>query len=124
MVANTIAKGGYSKTDVQKYLYEHSKVPARDFDHYLALQGSTSGRTSACGCVKNGQLPKQFCESEDPDRMVPVYHSPDELQILVSGTQERNRFFITQNIGYQGLATTKKIELPANWDKLMKELKK
>ena len=117
VIANALAKDGYSKRDVQEYLYEHAKVPARDFDHYLALQGSTNRRTSACGCVQMGVLPKHFCESDDPDRRVPVYHSPDELMIIVAGTKERNRFFVTQNNGRQGLAVTKKIGLPANWDK-------
>ena len=117
VIANALAKGGYSKRDVQEYLYEHARVPARDFDYYLALQGSTNRRTSACGCVQMGVLPKHFCESDDPDRMVPVYHSPDELMIIVAGTKERNRFFVTQNNGRQGLAVTKKIGLPANWDK-------
>jgi hypothetical protein len=108
VIANALAKGGYSKLDVQQYLYEHSKVPAREFDYYLSLQ---AGLYTACSMVKAGKLPKQFCESDDLERLVPLYHSPEELLIIVAGTRERNRFFITQNNGRQGLATTKKIEL-------------
>jgi hypothetical protein len=107
VVARTLAGAGYSKRDVQQYIYEHSKVPAREFDAWLAFQG----HVDACGCVKKGLLAPQFCESEDPQRMLPLYHAPQELQIIVAGTPERNRFFVTQQVGRQGLATSKKIHM-------------
>ena len=55
-------------------------------------------------------LPAHFCESDDPQRMLPLFHAPEELQIIVAGTAERNRFFVTQIAG-QGLATSRKINL-------------
>ena len=106
-IANTLAKGGYSKRAVQAYIYEHAKVPASEFDFWLGLQGIAN----ACDCVRKGILPAHFCESEDPQRMLPLYHAPEELQIIVAGTPERNRFFVTQNTGEQGLATSRKINL-------------
>jgi hypothetical protein len=107
VIAKTLAGGGYSKRSVQEYIYEHSRIPAREFDHWLALQGLPD----ACGCEGKGLLPAHFCESDDPQRMLPLYHAPEELQIIVAGTVERNRFFITQNPGHQGLATSRKINL-------------
>jgi hypothetical protein len=107
VIANTLAKGGYSKKAVQKYIYEHSKVPASEFDAWLALQGIAN----ACDCAGMGKLPPHFCESDDPQRMLPLYHAPEELLVIVTGTAERNRFFVTQNISHQGLATSKKIKL-------------
>ena len=110
VIAEAIAAGGYSKKDVQNFVFKHSMVTAREFDAWLRLQGIRS----ACACVEAGLLPKDFCRSTDPDRMLPLYHSPDELQVIVTGTSERNRFFVSQNVSRQGLATSKKIdfELP------------
>jgi hypothetical protein len=107
VIAKTLAEGGYSKRAIQRYIYEHSRVPAREFDHWLALQGLPN----ACECIGKGLLPAHFCESDDPQRMLPLFHAPEELQIIVAGTAERNRFFVTQNPGHQGLATSRKINL-------------
>ena len=106
VLARTLAEGGYSKKAIQQYIYEYSRIPAREFDHWLALQGAAA----ACECTKNGSLPAHFCESDDPQRMLPLFHAPEELQIIVAGTAERNRFCLIQNNGSQGLATSKKIE--------------
>ena len=121
MLAERIAEAGYSKRHVQEYLYMHSKVPAREFDYVLSLQ---TGGLTACHFVKAGTAKSQFCESENPERLVPLYNSPDELQIIVSGDLLKNRFFITQQMGSQGLATSKKIELPADWTALIRKLHK
>lgn len=108
VIAKTLAAAGYSRRDVQDYIFENSKVSARDFDDWLDLQGIPS----AVECVARGMLQPHFAESDDPERLVPVYHFPNELQIVVSGTENRNRFFLVMNIARQGLATSKKIDLP------------
>ena len=107
VIARTLASGGYSKRDVQQYIFKHSKVPATVFDSWLAFQGVAN----ACDCVRKGLLPAHFCESDDPQRMLPLFHAPEELQIIVAGTAERNRFFVAQQVGRQGLATSRKINL-------------
>lgn len=117
LVANLINKSGYSKSDIKQYLFEVVKMRASEFDMLIAPD-------SVCGYVKQGRLGKQFCESTDPNRMLPLVHSPNDFLIVVSGDPTRNRAFVTLQGGNQGLATSKEIKLPANWDKLMKELKK
>ena len=107
VIAKTLAEAGYSKRAVQEYIYEHSKVPVSEFDTWLAFQGIAN----ACECAGKALLPAHFCESDDPQRMLPLFHAPEELQIIVAGTAERNRFFVTQNNGHQGLATSRKINL-------------
>jgi len=121
VVAKKIAERGYSRQYVQQYLYDHARIPASELDRLL-LMGMTPKTT--CEFVKEGKLPTHFCESSDPGRMVPLVHSPDEFLIVVAGDLMRNRSFGTQQAGWQGLATTKEIKLPANWDKLMAELRK
>ena len=68
--------------------------------------------------------PKKYCESTDPNRMVPVFLRPDWIGIVVSGDPNRN-----QSKGYvqnhdEGPPISKQIELPANWERLLKEAKK
>jgi len=105
VIADTLAGSGYSKRAVQEYIYENSKVPASMFDVWLNQQGLPC----ACDCVDKGTLPESFCLSDDPQRLLPVYRVAEELQIIVAGTNERNRFFLAQQVGRQGLATSKKI---------------
>jgi hypothetical protein len=114
-IAQAFAKGGYSKSDVQKYLFEHTKVTRKEFDDVLVLQ---TGGVKACDYVKQGVAQAQFCPA-DPQALVPLYFKPDDLLIIVSGDIERNRFFVTTQSG-QGYATSKKVELPAKWAELIK----
>jgi hypothetical protein len=117
LVASVLANGGYSKKDIRKYIFEHARIPASEFDKELA--GLWVGFT-ACKAVEQGKLPKLFCETEDPQRMLPLMHSPDELLIVVSGSATRNRNFVSKQTGDQGLAVSKEIRLPANWAYLPK----
>lgn len=121
VIANLIAKEGLSKKDIRQYLFEHARIPAYVFDKDLV---SSSFGGPACKAVKEGVLPPLFCESEDPNRMLPVFHSSDELLIVVSGDPTRNRVFVTNQVGYQGCATSKEIKLPRDWDRLIAELVK
>jgi hypothetical protein len=113
LVADLIAKGGFSKNDVKQYLFKNVRMRASEFDTIL-VEGT------ACSFVAAGRLEKQFCESTDPDRMLPLVHSPNDFLIVISGDPTRNRSFVTLQGGEQGLATSKEVKLPANWDKLVK----
>jgi len=121
LVASRIAEAGYSKSDVRQYIYDNAKIPAYQFDEELA--GLWPGFTVR-KAVEQGKLPESFCETEDPARMLPVLHSPDELLIVVSGSSTRNRNFIVSQTGNQGLAVSKEIELPSNWEQLLNKAKK
>lgn len=121
LVASEIARAGYSKTDVKQYLFENARIPAYLFDE--DLERDFPGLT-ACGAVKAGRLPEFFCETEDPNRMLPAVHNPEEFQIVVCGSMTRNRSFIMPQAGCEGLATSKEIKLPRKWGQLLKETKK
>jgi len=120
LVASIIAEAGYSKSDIRQYIYDNAKIPAYQFDKELA--GLWPGFT-ACKAVKQGKLPESFCVTEDPARMLPVLHSPEELLIVVSGSSTRNRNFIVSQTGNQGLAVSKEIKLPPNWEQLLNKAK-
>lgn len=115
VIASSLAKAGYSKDSLAQWLFDNARVPNPD----------------ACEQVKPG--PKQllpvevFCPdpaNPDPNRLLPLVHNSREFLIVVSGDVNRNRGFVTGQVGEQGLATSKEVKLPANWDKLMAELRK
>lgn len=120
-IAEHLAKHGYTKAAVKRYLWEHSFFPAERFNricgHFHNVQDSL------CALVKRGDLPACYCESEDPGRMVPLYPRPEDLVIAVSGDPARdNAYFLTQN-GWHGALTSKQIRLPAEWDKRLQQAK-
>jgi hypothetical protein len=120
LVASILSEGGYSKRDVQEYLFENVGIPGRQFDRVLQRFWP---KETACSLVKQGKLPESFCVSEDPDRRVPLMWNPDEFLIIVAGDPTRNRCFIATQCGDQGLATSKPIELPGNWEERLAKLK-
>jgi hypothetical protein len=121
LTASILAEGGYSKTDIQQYLFENVRIPAGQFDRLLQRFWPNE---SACTLVGAGKLPDLYCESDDPNRVVPLMWNPNEFLIIVAGDPERNRSFIAMQCADQGLATSKEIRLPANWEDLLARLDK
>jgi hypothetical protein len=118
-IAEHLAKYGYTKEAVKQYLWKHSFFPAKRFN--LICGYFHNVKDSLCEFVKRGDLPASYCESEDPERMVPLYPNPEALVIAVSGDPARdNAYFLTQN-GKNGYLTSKRISLPAEWEKLLKQ---
>ncbi len=122
--AAVIARDGFSKQAARQYLWERTRQPAHVFEEF-GDEGTPWKMRPAigqglCDAVRLGILPKLYCESDDPNRMLPLWRSPDELRIVVSGDPGRNRALITGSNATHGMATSKKIELPANWKGLLK----
>jgi hypothetical protein len=113
LVASILSEGGYSKRDIRQYLFENVKIPARLFDSVLKRFWPSE---TALTFVKAGRLPASYGESDDPDRMVPLMWAPEEFLVVVAGDPERNRSFIALQCGDQGLATSKEIALPEDWE--------
>jgi len=120
LVASIFAEGGYSRRSIQQYLFENVRIPVRRFDRQLQRFWP---KETACSLVRVGKLPESFCRSEDPERAVPLMWNPDEFLIIVAGDPTRNRCFIATQCAEQGLATSRAVETPGNWEKLLTELK-
>ena len=118
-IAEVLAKSGYSKQDLKQHLYDHVRVPAWKVEQ-LGKWGNFH-TCSLCELVEAGVTPRQFCESEDPNRMVPIVCSPADFLISVSGDTLRNNAYVFAHNGKLGYTTSKKIELPSNWEELLKE---
>ncbi|MBI2906327.1 MAG: hypothetical protein HYX92_01585 [Chloroflexi bacterium] len=108
-VAGVIARGGWSKDAIRQWLYDKVREPAGVLE--TIQRGLTSHKL--CTAVEQGTLSKDFCQSTDPDRLVPVFLRPDWINIVVSGDPGRN-----QSKGYiqnhkQGVPISRTIRLPA-----------
>jgi hypothetical protein len=114
ILASTIARAGWSKDNVKRYLYEHARMAAWRVETYMEKWcdfriGSLKKQ------VNLGRLPKAFCESDDPNRMVPIVFDPDDFMVLVSGDPLRTNAYAFAHNGYLGFPTAKKIQLPKDW---------
>ncbi len=106
LVAGVLAKAGYSKDDVRRWIYDRALIPAAKFDEQLARIEEGYNLMES---VKRGKLAARFALSDDPERLVPVLHAPEELQIVVCGAPNRNRSFIAGQFGMYGRDVSKEI---------------
>jgi len=114
ILAETIARGGWSKDDLKRYLYNHARVPAWRVEAWTEKWADFP-----IGSLKKqvhlGRLPRAFHESDDPNRLVPIVLEPDDFMVLVSGDPLRTNAYAFAQNGYLGFPTAKRIALPKDW---------
>jgi len=91
--AHEIAKDGYSRQDVQEYLFEHARMPVRD----LASRSYWNFR----------KWPDEY-EAHNPDFMVPIVYAPEDFVICVAGGDGRHSAWLSS--WYMTQCATEKIE--------------
>jgi hypothetical protein len=116
-VARIMAREGLSKRDVQQYIFDNTKISVRNLSRHAWELGYTSYDLKQLHA--EGMVSAAYVESDDPDRLVPVFVKPEGIGIVLSGDPGRN-----QSKGYvqnqsHGYPTAKKIQLPAEWDSLI-----
>jgi hypothetical protein len=116
-VARAIARDGLTKKDIARYLYDNTKVSARSMER-LAWQGGLTA-FDLREMVEENLVPKEYYESTDPERLVPVFLRPEWIEVVVSGDPGRNRSRGYVQNHEQGAPVSKRIELPANWKQLL-----
>lgn len=117
-VAKIMAREGLSKRDVQQYLFDNTKIVVRNLYRHAYELGYTSYDLRQLH--DEGMISSAYVESDDLDRKVPVFIKPEAIGIVLSGDPGRNQskgFVQNQSHGYP---TGKKIQLPANWDSMIK----
>jgi hypothetical protein len=115
IIAETIAGWGWSKRDFKQYLYDHARISAEQFQRILrdwTLKPTWDLKEE----YMLGRIPKVFCESDDPSRMVPLVWEPDDYMVAVTGDLMRNSIYIFAHNGVLGYPTGKEIRLPKHWD--------
>ena len=115
IIAETIAKAGWSKSDVKRFLFEHARLPAWEFERQLR-DWNERGVWNLEEDVRMGRIPKIFHESDDPNRMVPIVWKPEDFMIAVTGDPLRNNAYVFSHNGFLGFPVAKKIRLPAKWE--------
>jgi hypothetical protein len=117
IIAETIARAGWSKADVKQFLFDHARMPAWVFERQLR-DWNIRGVWDLKDDVVNGRIPKVFYESDDPDRMVPIVWKPDDFMIAVGGDPLRNNAYVFAHNAFLGYPVGRKIELPEKWSEL------
>jgi len=118
IIAETIAKAGWSKPDVKRYLFEHARRPAWEFERQLR-DWNIRGVWNLEEDVRMGRIPKVFYESDDPNRMVPIVWEAEDFMIAVSGDPLRNNAYVFAHNGFLGYPVGRKIQLPKEWTRLL-----
>jgi hypothetical protein len=114
ILAQTLARAGLTKQDVQRRLFEHARIPASRFERYMS--GWTNllpGRPTLADLVRRGRAAPVFAESDDPERPVPVVARAEDIMIAVSGDPLRTNAYVFAHNGILGFPTTKPVRLPA-----------
>ena len=117
-VARLFAHNGLKKRDIKRYLYDNSIVSAGLIER-LARQDGITG-FDLHRMVDENLIPKQYCESDDHERMVPVFLKSEWIGIVISGDTGRNRSRGYVQNHEQGPPVSKRIQLPANWKQFLK----
>lgn len=120
ILAQTIAKAGWSKQDVKQYLFDHARLPAWEFERYLGDWTDHVIRSLESE-VNLGKIPRVFLESDDPNRLVPIVFEPDDFMIAVAGDPLRNNASTFAHNGRLGYPVAKQIELPSGWEAKLAE---
>ena len=116
-VARLFAQNGLQKKDVKQYLFENSKVSASLIESLARQDGLTD--FSLRRMVEDNLISKQYCESDDPDRMVPVFLKPEWIGIVISGDSGRNRSRGYVQNHEQGPPVSRKVQLSLDWKRLL-----
>ena len=122
VLAETIAKGGWTKRDVQQHLFDHARMTAAEFERY-AMTWTDQAHPPLTERVARGDAPKVFAESDDPERMVPIVFKPEDFLIVVTGDPLRTNAYVFSHNGLRGFTVAKQVTLPQAWDALLGEKK-
>jgi hypothetical protein len=112
IIAQTLARAGWSKLDVKRYLYQHARRPAWEFERQLH-EWNIRGVWNLTADATAGSIPEVFHESDDPDRMVPIVWKAEDFMIVVSGDELRNNAYVFAHNGFLGYPVGKRIRTPA-----------
>jgi len=96
--AESITKAGWTKKDVQTFLFDHSRIPYDKLKH-----------------LRRSIAPSKLIDSSEGP-MVPMFLTPDQIKIIVVGGPGKHSSYI--NSGHTRRILTKEIILPKNWDRL------
>jgi hypothetical protein len=111
-VLKVLTDAGYTKAKVKQHFYENAKLLVS------RLSGMIVNRFYKG--IAEGNWPEQLGTSKDTNRLIQMVSCPDDFLVVISGDPDRDHVMICANNGYIGYPVSKKIELPVNWEELLK----
>jgi hypothetical protein len=108
IIAETIAGWGWSRRDLKRHLFEHARIPAREFERILR-DWTQKPTWNLAEESRAGRIPKVFHESDDPGRMVPLVWKPEDYMLAVTGDLTRNSVYVFAHNGVLGYPVAKRI---------------
>jgi hypothetical protein len=111
IIAETIAGWGWSRQDLKRRLFEHARIPAREFERILR-DWTQKPTWNLAEEARAGRIPKVFHESDDPGRLVPLVWKPEDYMLAVTGDLTRNSVYVFAHNGVLGYPVAKRIRLP------------
>ncbi len=139
-IVDSLLREGYTKEMVKEHFFKGAKMRLWNLSNRLAERfviGVNDGNwpefigsKESYGDFKvntNGQL--EFYDANGnltdmgEERFIQMMADPDDFQLVISGDPARDHAIIGAQNGFIGRPTSKKIELPANWDELLKQRK-
>ena len=110
ILAETIARAGWSKYDIKKYLFDTARIPAHEFEHHMQ-EWNSRPVWNLLEEARKGNIPVLFAESDDPNRRVPLVWEPEHYMIAITGDPLRTNAYVFAHNGYLGFPTTRKIDV-------------
>ena len=108
ILAETIARAGWSKRDVQQYLFDHARITAWEFERIMR-DWNRRGIWNLAEEVREGRIPAFFAESGDPERTVPLVWAPEHYMVAVTGDPLRTNAYVYAHNGQLGFPVTRQI---------------
>ena len=112
ILAETLARAGLSKYNVQTLLWQHARITARQFERLIGEWTNLApGHPRLVDLVARGRAPKLYAESDDPDRLVPIVARPEDITIAVSGDPLRTNAYVFAHNGILGYPVARAVEV-------------
>ena len=137
-IVESLLREGYTKEMVKEHFWNGAKMRLWNLSNRLAerfvLGVEAGNEPESIGTKeqygdfkvnKDGKL--EFYDENGnltdmgENRFIRMIAEPDDFQLVISGDPARDHAIIGAQNGFIGRPTSKKIELPANWDELLKK---
>ena len=117
-IARRLAEDGHSKDDVRRYLYDHMVIDGAWVQRF-GPQVSAK-KFDWADLVERGKAPTEYAQAgEIPGFEVRQLLKPEWTDIAVAGHPGRNQSRAYVSNHNQGIPTTKRVDLPSNWERLL-----
>ncbi len=109
IIAETIAKAGWSKDDVRRFLFEHARMPAWQFERLLR-DWTRKPIWNLTEEAAAGRIPAAlYAASDHPERLVPIVWEPAHIHLVVTGDPLRTSSYVFGQNGQLGFPVGRRI---------------